>query len=148
MPQPMALAAETLTGPTWKSRSRSKSPHKTTKAHSRHVFFNKRVLSRLYKVPLLTLHWAIYGAAPFYYLLHYSPFRDKGNGIEAGVLNQFVKWSLCIAIQYITAVIVVSWSGRYRMRKNTSVFVLIVAGLFVFSSIKACVDDDVGISTE
>lgn len=145
IPQPMALITETVTsdGP---SRPRPIPPDKTTKPNRWRAPIDSNVLSRLCTIPLLALQWVIYGATPLYYLLHYSPFRDEGDGIWVGLLSQFVRWTLCVVIQYITAVLVVSWSGRYEVRKSRAVFALMVAGLFVLSSLKVWVDDDVGVS--
>lgn len=103
---------------------------KTTKTLPRHPFFNTMVLSKIYNTPLLVLGWAIYGVAPLYYLLHYSPLRNTKDERRDGLSNPFVKWTLCIMIQYIAAVITVSWAGRYQVRKNRAVFLLMGIGLF------------------
>lgn len=87
----------------------------------------------MYTTPLLALDFAVYGATPFYYLIHYSPIHDAMNEAGDGVLNQVVKWMLIMLAQYITALIVVSWGGRYQVHKNAAGLALMVAGLVMLS---------------
>lgn len=87
----------------------------------------------------MVLHFALYGATPFYYLLHYSPFRSTEDGVGDDAFNQTLKWTLLLMTQYITAVIVVSWSGRYQAWKNMAVCAYMVAGLGIFSWLRAWV---------
>lgn len=85
----------------------------------------------------MVLLFAFYGAVPFYYLLHYSPFRHFGSG----VVNEVVKWSLFVLTQYITAVIVTSWGGRYRVQKDVAACALMLVGLAFATGLKALVDE-------
>lgn len=84
----------------------------------------------------MVLLFAFYGAVPFYYLLHYSPFRD----FDSGVVNQLVKWALFVLTQYTTAVIVTSWGGRYRVQKDAAACALMLACLACATGLKALLD--------
>jgi hypothetical protein len=102
----------------------------------RHPIFNEDIFSKLTKTPFMVFHFALYGAVPFYYLLHYSPFRDFG----PGVANELVKWFLFVLTQYTTAVIVTSWGGRYRVHKDVAACALMLACLTGGTVLKALMD--------
>lgn len=85
----------------------------------------------------MVFHFALYGAVPFYYLLHYSPFR---NFVGSGVVNELVKWSLFVLTQYTTAVIVTSWGGRYRVQKDAVACALMLVCLAGATGLKALMD--------
>lgn len=89
----------------------------------------------------MVFHFALYGAVPFYYLLHYSPFRDFGSG----VVDELVKWSLFIFTQYITAVIIISWGGRYRVQKDVAACALMLVCL-AFGTWLKTVEDGMAMS--
>ncbi|KAG8162160.1 hypothetical protein KVR01_007925 [Diaporthe batatas] len=113
----------------------------TTRAKNpRHPVFNEDIFSKFYTTPFMVFHFALYGAVPFYYLLHYSPFRDFGSGAA----NEAVKWFLFILTQYITAVIVTSWGGRYRVHKDVAACALMLAGLTGGTLLKALFDGMAG----
>ncbi|KAG6355113.1 hypothetical protein INS49_004194 [Diaporthe citri] len=126
-PPTPAPAASAATSPTTTS-NRAKNP--------RHPIFNEDIFSRLYSTPFMVLLFAFYGAVPFYYLLHYSPFRD----FDSGVVNEVVKWSLFVLTQYITAVIVTSWGGRYRLQKDVTACALMLVCLAGATWSKASLD--------
>lgn len=85
----------------------------------------------------MVFHFALYGAVPLYYLLHYSPFRDF---VGSGVVNEFVRWSLAVLTQYTTAVIVTSWGGRYRVQKDVVACALMLVCLAGATGLKALMD--------
>lgn len=114
--------------PTTATANRPKNP--------RHPIFNEDIFSKFYTTPFLVFHFALYGAVPFYYLLHYSPFRDFGSGAA----NEAIKWFLFILTQYITAVIVTSWGGRYRVHKDVAACALMLACLTGGTVLKALID--------
>lgn len=94
----------------------------TRPKNPRHPIFNEDIFSKFYTTPFMVFHFALYGAVPLYYLLHYSPFRDFGSGI----VDEVVKWFLFVLTQYTTAVIVTSWDGRYRVRKDVAACALML----------------------
>ncbi|POS78986.1 hypothetical protein DHEL01_v202616 [Diaporthe helianthi] len=168
IPAPMALAVDTISSAAASARrspipsrgatsadKRATSPQTTTTITStsstpaaatttratkaknpRHPIFNEDIFSKFYTTPFLVFHFALYGAVPFYYLLHYSPFRDFGTGAA----NEAVKWFLFILTQYITAVIVTSWGGRYRVHKDVAACAIMLACLTGGMLLKALVD--------
>ncbi|KAI3399128.1 hypothetical protein diail_7707 [Diaporthe ilicicola] len=103
----------------------------------RHPIFNEDFFSKFCAGPFLAFHFALYGAIPVYYLLHYSPFRDFGGD---GALNHVVRWSLFVLTQYLTAVVVTSWDGRYRVQKDVAACALMLVGLAAATGLKALVD--------
>ncbi|KAJ0108831.1 hypothetical protein J7T55_011322 [Diaporthe amygdali] len=131
-------SADRITTPNTPATAAAETPGATTKRakNPRHPIFNEDIFSRFYTTPFLVFHFAIYGAIPFYYLLHYSPFRDFGGG----TLNHVVKWALFVLTQYITAVIVTSWNGRYRVQKDVTACALMLVGLAGLTGLKALVD--------
>lgn len=88
----------------------------------------------------MVFHFALYGAVPFYYLIHYSPFRD----FDSGVANEVVKWFLFVLTQYITAVIVTSWGGRYRVNKDVAACGIMLVCLAGATGFKALMDGMAG----
>lgn len=88
----------------------------------------------------MVFHFALYGAVPFYYLIHYSPFRD----FDSGIVNEVVKWSLFILTQYITAVIVTSWGGRYRVNKDVAACAILLVCLAGATGLKGLMDGMAG----
>lgn len=90
--------------------------------------------------PFMVFHFALYGAVPFYYLLHYSPFRDFGSGGA----NELVKWFLFVLTQYTTAVIVTSWGGRYRVNKDVAACAIMLACLAGGTVLKPLMDGMAG----
>ncbi|KKY32759.1 hypothetical protein UCDDA912_g07295 [Diaporthe ampelina] len=130
--------AATSTTSSSSSSSSSTSSSKSTRAENpRHPIFNEDIFSKFYATPFLVFHFALYGAVPFYYLLHYSPFRD----FDSGVINQLVKWCLFVLTQYITAVVVTSWGGRYRVRKDVAACALMLVALAGATGLKAFGDE-------
>lgn len=129
LPPPSTAAVTTTTTTATTSSSRpAKNP--------RHPIFNEDIFSRFYATPFLVFHFALYGAIPLYYMLHYSPFRDFGSG----ALNHVVKWSLFVLTQYATAVIVTSWDGRYRVQRDVAACVVMLVGLAAATGLKALVE--------
>ncbi|PSR76329.1 hypothetical protein BD289DRAFT_456995 [Coniella lustricola] len=152
IPPPMALAADALLSGTSR-RARSPVPPAmasmasmatmattpTTapaadhqpRRQSRSTLFNEDIFSRLLSGPLLIVHFALYCAVPVYYLVYWSPFSH----FDAGAFNQLVRWALLGLTQYLTAILMVSWSGRHQVRRELvagsviSTTVLLLAGL-------------------
>lgn len=108
----------------------------TRAKNPRHPIFNEDVFSKFCTTPFMVFHFALYGAVPFYYLLHYSPFRDFGSG----AVDQVVKWSLFVFTQYITAVVIISWGGRYRVDKDVAACALMLVCMIGATWLKALLD--------
>lgn len=134
----MALVMDTLSGPLGMA-STPPGPVSCDKARSepRKPFFHEDSFSRLLGGPLVVLHFALYGAVPTYYLVHYSPFSNFG----AGRLDQVIRWALFFLTQYLTAILVVSWLGQYRVRKETLGFVFVVSAVTLLAGLKHWVED-------
>lgn len=115
----------------------SSSSKPTRTKNPRHPVFNEDIFSKFYATPFLVFHFALYGAVPLYYLLHYSPFRD----FDSGAVNQVVKWSLFVFTQYITAVVVTSWGGRYRVRKDVAACAVMLVVLAGATGLKSLMDE-------
>lgn len=126
-----------IAGPSRKPPLRSISAETMAMTGRRQRLFDEDIFSKVYTTPLLCVHFALYGATPFYYLLHYSPFRDRGDGWGAGVLHQLVRLILFLVTMYVTAVIVVLWSGKYQVRKNMTALSLVIVGVVVSGCLKS-----------
>ncbi|KAJ4387431.1 hypothetical protein N0V93_008023 [Gnomoniopsis smithogilvyi] len=153
IPQPMALAANTLTGsarranaPTCSSSStttttssgRSVSTDKLIVLKPRHWLFHEDVFSRLLSGPLIIVHFALYCAVPVYYLVHYSPFSH----FEPGTLNQTIRWTLLFLTQCFTAVLAVAGLGKqYRVGKELIAFLSMGTAVFLLAGLKHVVED-------
>ncbi|KAL2280222.1 hypothetical protein FJTKL_12682 [Diaporthe vaccinii] len=132
-------ASRTMTPPTPAPAASAAASPTTTSTRAkdpRHPIFHEDVFSKFCTTPFIVLHFALYGAVPFYYLLHYSPFRDFGSG----VVNELVKWSLFVLTQYLTAIIVTSWGGRYRVNRDVAACALMLVCLAGATWLKALAD--------
>lgn len=138
IPQPMALVMDTLSGPLRMSPtpSGSKSCSKA-RSEPEKPFFHEDSFSKLLSGPLVILHFALYGAVPIYYLVCYSPFSN----FEAGQLNQIIRWALLLLTQYLTAILVVSWLGQYKVRKEVLGFACMVTAVTLLAGLKHWVED-------
>lgn len=142
IPQPMALAANTLTGSARRANPPSHAVSVSTdKLHvlkPRHWLFHEDVFSRLLSGPLIIVHFALYCAVPVYYLVHYSPFSH----FEPGALNQTIRWTLLFLTQCFTAVLAVAWLGKhYRVRKELIAFLGMGTAVFLVAGLKHVVED-------
>lgn len=133
---PMALAAETFSSPTPRRSpvpsvrvEKSRAPHQPSK------IFHEDVFSRILGGPLLIVHFALYGVVPIYYLIHYSPFSSP----ESGAVNHMMRWTLFLLTMYVTAVLVVSWFGRYEVRKEVAGFLSMGVVVFLLAGVKTWV---------
>lgn len=129
----MALAADALLSSTSRRSPVPANMADTTKRRrqSRSALFNEDIFSRLLSGPLLIVHFAMYCAVPVYYLIHWSPFSH----FESGTFNQVMRWALLCLTQYLTAILMVSWNGRHKIRREVvagsviSTTILLLAGL-------------------
>lgn len=143
IPQPMALAANTLTGSSRRPNaasapSRSVSTDKLDVLKPRHWLFHEDVFSRLLSGPLIIVHFALYCAVPVYYIVHYSPFSH----FEPGALNQTIRWTLLFLTQCFTAVLAVAWLGKhYPVRKELIAFLFMGTAVFLVAGLKQLVED-------
>lgn len=129
IPQPMALAANTLAGPT--------SPDKLV-LKPRHWLYHEDVFSRLLSGPFVIIHYAMYCFVPVVYLVNYSPFSH----FEPGTLNQTIRWTLLFLTQCFTAVLTVAWFGQhYKVRKELIAFLFMGSAVLVAAGLKHVVED-------
>lgn len=159
IPQPLALAVDTLSRPfglrrsPTPSRAVTMSCSTTDKSHSsnksrqaraaaaadrRRSLFHEDVFSRLLGGPLSIFHFAFYCAVPLYYLAHYSPFSRFEAG--PGPANQVVRWALLLLTQYLTVMLAVSWFGRYTVRKEVTALVFMATSVTLVAALKVMMD--------
>lgn len=137
----MALAADALSGPLKRAPTPSdRVSCDKSRTQPRRPFFHEDVFSRILGGPLVILHFALYCAVPVYYLVHYSPFSH----FEDGTANQSVRWILSFLTQYLTAVLVVSWSGHYEVRRDVAACLLMGIAVFVVAGLRSLVEDTAG----
>lgn len=134
IPQPMALAANTLAGPA------ASSPDKLT-LKPRHWLYHEDVFSRLLSGPFIIIHYAMYCFVPVVYLVHYSPFSS--HTFASGTLNQLIRLVLLVLTQCFTAVLTVAWFGgqHYKVRKELLAFLFMGSAVFVAAGLKHVVED-------
>lgn len=147
IPQPMALAANTLAGSARRSNtpicsgsnsSHSVSTDKLVVLKPRHWLFHEDVFSRLLSGPLIIAHFALYCAVPVYYLVHYSPFSH----FEPGTLNQTIRWTLLFLTQCFTAVLAVAWLGKqYQVHRELLAFLSMGTAVFLLAGLKHVAED-------
>lgn len=135
IPQPIVLAVDTLSRPFRRTPTPSgpMSCDKTS-PDPRLSLFHEDVFSRLLSGPLVIFHFAFYCAVPVYYLVHFSPFA----AFEGSQLNQAI---LLFLTQYLTAILVVSWFGRYTGRKVVTACVFMVTTMALVAGMKMFMDD-------
>lgn len=120
-------------------------------ADRRRSLFHEDVFSRLLSSPLLTVfHFAFYCAIPLYYLAHHSPFSrfeataaaaDADADARGGrAADQVVRWALLLLTQYLTAMLAVSWFGRYTTRREVAAVVCMAASVTLVAGLKVVVD--------
>lgn len=139
----MALAVDTLSRPLLRRAptpsARSKSCDKSS-ADPRLSLFHEDVFSRILSGPLVIFHFAFYCAVPVYYLVHYSPF----GGLEGSQLGHAIRWTLLFLTQYLTAMLAVSWFGRYTVRKEVTACVFMATAMAMVAGLKIFTEETIG----
>lgn len=131
IPQPMALAVNTLAGASGSSTDK-------LALKPRHWLYHEDVFFRLLSGPLIILHYAMYCFVPVFYLINYSPFSS----FEPGTLNQTIRWTLLFFTQCFTAVLAVAWFGKhYKVRKELLAFLFMGSAIFVAAGFKHALED-------
>lgn len=141
IPQPMVLAVDTLSRPLRRAPTPSGSVGMScdkSKADPRLSLFHEDVFSRLLSGPLVIFHFAFYCAVPVYYLAHFSPFSHFEGG---GQFNQVIRWALLLLTQYLTAILTVSWFGRYMVRKEVTALVLMLTTMALVAGLKMFMEE-------